>query len=52
MLGMCSGEPVIDGAWQNTYINIKSLRFMVLYSRYLTEEVFGPQPLAPVLAVL
>lgn len=46
------GRQVIDGTWQNTNINIKSLRFMVLYSKHLTEEVLDAQPLALVLALL
>lgn len=46
------GRQVIDGTWQNTNINIKSLRLMVLYSKHLIEEVLGAQPLAPVLALL
>lgn len=46
------GRQVIDGTWQNTKINIKSLRLMVFYSKHLIEEVLGAQPLSPVLALL
>lgn len=46
------GRQVIDGTWQNTNINFKSLRFVVLYSKHLAEEVLDAQPLAPVLALL
>lgn len=53
VLGKCAlGRQVIDATWQNINTNIKSLRFMVLYSKHLTEEVLDAQPLTPVLALL